>query len=542
MQATYRLTVLLRRKNDLPDSEIYNVWAAIGDAPAELRPESRVPNLGDAIERAFDAVAGKWWDIGRQLSAEPSADLAHTPACAPNLSDFGLMLAWTHLVRSWIPDNRKILVTTDDPWMFRHLSGIAGVVAGVAPPLRPVEARLWLRGYLSRLRTALRFAVSAITSRRSPSPIATGKKTILVYCHPNSSSDGNDGYFGSLMHDQPDTLRVLHVDCRPATARTLSKDGRTHSLHRWGNPLSAGQLVWARWKPSAGWRSHEAAWLVRRATSLEGGTAAGAAIRWQQHCQGNWVRRAKPSVVAWPWENHSWERAFVRQCRAEGVSTVGYQHSVVGRQMLNYAPASNPDGLESIPNKILTSGPATARQLKNWKLPGDRIAIGGAWRIPRTVGPMVSETAPVFMPLPFDSRIAAEMVAAAKSVSGRMFLVKPHPMSPHAFTETETVRRTELVLAEHAALSAVVFAASTVGLESLIAGIPTFRFQPWSCMALDILPSDFTVPSVNAENLGRALEKPTAPGWIDRDTIFAAPDLELWRQFLEVEASDGKPA
>jgi hypothetical protein len=533
---------LLRRTIDLPASDAYSVWAAIGRSPIGLPPVTRMLDLGEIVERAFDAVAEEWWDIGRQLSTEPGADLAHTPACVSNLSDFGLMLAWTHIVRAWVSDNRKILLTTDDPWMFRHLSGIGGVIAGSPPPLRLVEAKLWLRGYLSRLRTALRFAASAIALRSHRNSIATGNASILVYGHPASNSDGDDGYFGNLMRDQPDIRRVLHIDCLPATARTLAEDGRTHSLHGWGNPLAAARLVRARWKPSTGWRQHKAAWLVRRAASREGGTAAGAAIRWQQHCQRNWLRRATPRVVVWPWENHSWERAFVRECRTAGVATVGYQHSVVGRQMLNYAPASNPDGLQSIPDRILTSGPATAHQLESWKLPGDRITIGGAWRISRTAGLVVSETAPVFMPLPFDGRIAAEMIAAAKSVPDRIFLVKPHPMTPHAFAETDTVRHTDLALAEHTVLSAVVYAASTVGLESLIAGIPTFRFQPWSCMALDILPSDLNVPAVAAENLGQALENPVAPASIDRDRIFAAPDLAVWRRFLEMEAQDAKPA
>ena len=122
---------------------------------------------------------------------------------------------------------------------------------------------------------------------------------------------------------------------------------------------------------------------------------------------------------------------------------IGYQHSVVGRQMLNYAPQSNPDGLASIPDRILCSGSATAGQLVEWGIPANQVSIGGARRLAEETAPDYARDAPVFLPLPFDKRVSAEMIAAAKSVPGKTFLVKNHPMTPYAFSETDTVRRTD---------------------------------------------------------------------------------------------------
>ena len=37
----------------------------------------------------------------------------------------------------------------------------------------------------------------------------------------------------------------------------------------------------------------------------------------------------------------------------------------------NYSPATNVDGLESVPDKVLCTGPATYRKLAEWGVPGD---------------------------------------------------------------------------------------------------------------------------------------------------------------------------
>lgn len=529
------MSVVLSRPKSLPSDSSYEQWAVIGTPVSELDAARHLPGLEEALEHAFEEVAEMWWKIGSELSAEPTAEQGHTPACTANLSDFGLMLAWSRLVVRWASEHRTILVVTDDPWMFRHLSRLEGVVAGPAPALRLAEFRLFVRGYAARVSAALRFARSAIRMGRQRSVFPSGATTILTYGHPTSTPEGQDGYFGGMMKEFPSIKRLLHIDCPPARAEMLITDGRTHSLHSWGNPLAALGLIWARWRPSAAWRRHDAAWLIRRAARREGGTASGAAICWQQHCQQRWLHAVRPDTVAWPWENHSWERVFARACRAAGVATVGYQHSVIGPLMLNYSPASVKDGLGGLPDRILTAGEVPASQLRVWGIPADIIDVGGAWRIAREAPVTFEEDAPIFVPLPFDGRVAAEMVAAVKNVPDRQFLVKEHPMTPFGFTETAHLCRTDRPLGEHVSLAAVIYAATTVGLESLLAGIPTFRFRPRSCMAIDVLPADQGVGVVDADSIGEALQhlKPGAlPEW---DAFFAPVDLDLWRRYLNVE-------
>ena len=504
-------------------------WVVISGCDDGLDPARQIANLGQSLEEAFDSIATEWWALGRALSAEASATLAHTPACAANASDFGQMLAWSRLLEKWAKGTEIVLVVCDDPWLFRHFAALPKVVAGAAPLLWPKALRLTFRGYAARAAVGLRMAKVAWALRHHRSGVKGGTH-LLVYGHPASTVDGTDAYFGPLMRQIPELSRVLHVDCGVERARTLAADGRTSSLHAWGSPLFAlTRLVFARWRP------RDSSWLVRRAAALEGGTGQAAAIRWQLHCQSRWLAKVKPVAVAWPWENHSWERAFVRAARARGVRSLGYQHSVIGGQMLNYGMDSNPDGTASIPDRILCSGAATLRRLSAWGLPSERLAVGGALRFTQPLTVTCDPKQPVFLALPFDQEVAAEMVEAARTAArkGWRFLVRDHPMTPFAFDETDAVRRSPGPLNDQTSVAAVVYAATTVGLESLLAGLPTLRFRPNARISIDILPDGLTVPVTGPDDLAQSLAQlsvPTAPA---RDDVFAAADPQVWQSILE---------
>ncbi|MEO5373698.1 MAG: hypothetical protein H7840_05395 [Alphaproteobacteria bacterium] len=509
---------------------------AIGGEGRGLDPARARRDVAAGLERAFDACAAAWLELGRDLGRTPSAGLAHTPACVANASDLGQMMAWSRLVEEWTEDSGTTLVLCDDPWLFRHLAALPGVRAdSPPPPLWRVEVRLALRGWVARTYRALALARAALALRKHRDG-GKGGATLLVYGHPASTADGHDAYFGDLPSQLSGLGRVLHVDCPVERARELG-----HSLHAHGHPLFALlTLPFARWRPSRRDLAGRHGWLVRRAAAREGGTAQAALIRWQIHCQARWLAARRPRVVAWPWENHAWERALVREARRRGVTTIGYQHSVIGRQMLNYAPGSNPDGVASLPDRIPCSGEATRDQLAAWGVPEDRLAIGGALRFPAAARVSHDREAPVFMALPFDGLVATEMVEAARDVvarGGRRFLVKDHPMSPHAFDDGPGVTRTRDPLGAHGALSAVVFAATTVGLEALLAGLPTVRFRPRGRVSIDILPAEAAaaVTVADAEGLGAALDTLdtlAAPPPLARDRVFAPVDLDLWRHLL----------
>ena len=472
--------------------------------------------------------------MGRALGADPNASLAHAPACAANASDLGLMLAWSRLVGDWVEAEEKVLVVCDDPWMFRHLLAQGARAGGRPPPLWSRALVLWLRGFAARTRTAIRLGLTAMRLRRHRVRYPKGAPAILVYGHPSSTAAGDDGYFGGLMATVPELMRVLHVDCGPGRASALAAHERTVSLHAWGNLWAALALPWMRWRPSPAHQAGPYGWLVRRAAALEGGTGQAAMIRWQHLCGRAWLADAAPSAVAWPWENHAWERAFVRHARATGVRTVGYLHATVGRGELNYSPASNPDGLESIPDIILTNGPAAHARLRAYGYPEARLVDGGAWRYSAMPRLRHDPAGPVFVALPFDADIAAQMTAAIRPLAagGRRFVVKDHPMEPFSFSEQPGMVSTDQPLAEHHGLAAVLYAATTVGLEAVLAGLPTIRFQPTGKVPTDPVPENIPLPGASAETIEAALRAPAPPPSISHDDVFSPPHAEVWRRVL----------
>jgi hypothetical protein len=510
--------------------EGFDAWCAIGAEPGNADPARRIAGLGRLLEDALDRSRDEWLALGRELGQDPSAVLAHAPACATNASDLGLMLAWTRLVEEWATQSRTVLVVCDDPWLFRHLAARRGVSAGRAAPLWPEELRLGLRGFLARTLVAARVFLASLRFGRHVR-VSPGSAWILSYAHPGSSADDMDAYFGELMSDLPALRRVLHVDGPLARAERLCASARTISLHGFGAPIAALGLWRARWRPRLDGPNP---WLIRRAAAREGGTGQAAMIAWQIHCQERWLARAKPAVVAWPWENHSWERAFVRAARRNDVKTVGYQHATVGAREWNHAPGSNPDGQASLPDLILCNGPANRARLRAFGHEQSRLAIGGAWRAPAQARLRRDPAGPVFVALPSDPAVAAEMVAAIQPLAriGFRFVVRDHPMTPFSLAPGPGVTRAEGPLAAQKGVAAVLYAGTSVGLEAALCGLPTIRFRPENTVANDVLPEGIDLPSADRDELGRAVRSAVLPPSLDPGAVFAPREREVWRTVL----------
>ncbi len=535
------MTVVLHHPGDAPDKTAYDAWFAIGpSATGGLDPETRMADIQGRLECAFESMANTWLTLARSMSEDSSAALSHTASAAANVSDFGVMLAWSRLVEDAAAGAGMTLVVCDDPWMFRHLETLDNVSSGARPPLLGGKIRLGLRGPLARTKVTLVNLLAWWRTRGHRELCPQVCASLLVYGHPTSTADGVDGYFGTLMRDVDELVRVLHVDCPPGRAIELARDDRTFSLHAWGSPIDALTLPWARWRPGRTHLAGSFGWLIRRAAALEGGCGQGAMIAWQQRCQRRWLKQANPGTVAWPWENHAWEKDFVRAARRAGVRTIGYQHAVIGRHMLNYSPEANRDGTDSLPDKVFCSGPSTLNQLLAFGMAEDRLGLGGAFRFPETGRLDYDPQGPVFVALPFDRKISAEIIAAAHRLlpHGLRFVVKDHPMSPCAFEEAPGLTRTGDPLNRQGGLSAVLYAATSVGLEACLGGLPTIRFLSGERMALDIMPQDVTLPTATSQNLHETLlavadqnssQRPTPP---HGEQFFAAVSLELWRKEL----------
>lgn len=520
-------------------------WCAVAGTKAAIVGTPYLDNAAERLEAAFDSIRDEWWAIGRALAATPTAELAHMPTCGTYTSDFGVMMAWARLVGALAVESPATLVLCDDPWLFRRLAAIDGVAARPAPRLWPRCLALAIRGFFARVRVAFRVATARTRTGRRRRNHGKDERVILVYAHPESDAHGNDAYFGDLMRRMPELKRLVHTDGDVARACALGHDGRTSSLHAWGRLAWTLTLPFQRWRPSSADLAHPVeGWLIRRARSIENGGGQPAMNRWQMLCQAAWLADVRPAAVVWPWENHPWERAFVRVARRLGVRIVGYQHTVIGPHMFNQSPASNPDGIAGIPDLILCNGSAYRDFLAAWGVPRDRLAIGGNFRLADARSVTHDSKAPLFVALSNNPDFARQMMDAIRplAVAGRTFVVRDHPMVPFAFEETANIRPAQGPLTTAASVSGVLYCTGTVGLEAILAGLPTLRFRPRGSVAMDILPPGVAARPVDAVTLAFALAEGTPRLSVSRDAILADVDMAAWRTALGAAAvPEAKP-
>jgi hypothetical protein len=542
------MPVLLRRQVDLSPPDLYDQWFAVGGIDPDtldLPSDRMMPNTPELLERAFEDGRDLWWRMGRALAAQPSADISHAAACASFGSDFGVMLGWDRLVRKVAAEGIRTLVICDDPYLFRHLSGLSGVAAGRLPGVRRYALRRAARGLLARTLVAFRVTRASVFLRRDRARYTFGAPGLIVYGHPKTRADGTDVYFGDLMTRFPEIWRVLHTDCGLARAGELGAAQRTVSAHAWGSPVYAlVRLPWVRWRPAIkDSLCREFSWLIRRSATHENGGGGPAMNRWQTHCQARWLRATRPRAVAWPWENFAWERALVRAARKLDVGTVGYQHTVIGPHQINYSARCNPDAPVSIPDTIVADGPAYRKEMIDWGLPAKTVVDGGAFRITEPFQhPVYNPMAPVYVALSANLTIAARQVAVAGriAVAGFKVVVKQHPMYPISFAETDNLTRTETSLAEYPALSCVVYCTGASAVDALLAGVPGVRLRFADQISIDVLPNDVQGAVADVGEILSFVRDPVPPASVVWRDLFSPVDYRIWSKLLNISRDSAK--
>lgn len=537
------MSVLLAHGGAVPEAAAFDTWLCTTGTDEErtgrLDPARKRPDVADRLEDAFMAARDIWVALGRRMYAEPTGKVGHTSVCASFGSDFGIMLAWVRIAEDLSAESGRHLIICDDPWLFRALGGLPGVVAvSSPPPLVGVEWKRHIRGFLSRVKNAVRLARTSLATRRFTAKVLDKPAAMVVFAHPLSTPEGHDAYFGDLMEQLPGLVRLLHTDCPAARAIELSAHERTASLHGFGSPLYAlWRLPFVRWRPTLTGLPEPQRWLVRRAAAMENGGGGPAMNRWQMHCQARWLARAKPQglkTVTWPWENFAWERALVRTARAMGIGTVGYLHTVIGPHQFNYAADASPDGTDSIPDRIAADGPAYTRDLLANGQPAARIIDAGAFRFTPDGTKRYAPDGPVFVPLSGNLRIAKLQIEAGRRVAaaGRTVIVKPHPMYPIDIPTTERLSATDTPFMRQTAISAVLFTTGASGLEALLAGVPCVRLRIDGLISINVFPQGIDCPTANLDSVAEVLERQAPPPIIEWHDIFSEPDLAIWRELL----------
>lgn len=498
-----------------------------------------LPGIAERLEASFEAIRDDWQHVAHGLRRLDGPGLAVMTTSAANISDFGLMMAWRRLAGDLIRADGDAVLLCDDALMFRVLALLPGICAGPAPGRLMPAFRQLARGLAARVAVTIRCLRARIALAGQKSAGETGDGWILVYGHPASNAEGHDAYFGDLMQRHPRLRRVLHTDCDIATARRIGRDGRSQALHAWGSLLEAIKAPFRWWRPSSRHLDAGLAGLVRRAALVENSGGAIAMNSWQCHCQERWLEGVRPARIAWPWENHGWERRFVPKARAAGARTIGYQHTVVGRHQYNFAAASNLDPVAETPDTICCNSPRYLAQLRRWCRPNQDLHLAGAFRIRRIDRNALDPAGPVYVALCPFAPIAAQMIAALEDLadSDLDFVVKDHPLYPFDFRETAHLKRTDKTIPDFPGMRAVIYSTGATGLEGLLSGVPTLRYLPDDRIAPDTLPDGVPVTTVTAGTLGAALRDLPPPADIRYDDIFAEIDYTLWDALFSTDSA-----
>ena len=500
----------------------------------------KVENLSLRLEKCFEKIRNIWWKIGTKLAQLPSGKLAHMPSCSTYASDFGQMLAWVTLAKELSQDPETTIIICPDPWLFRAIADLNNVTADKVPRLLITSIQYWIRGFASRLKLVVRLMSATLRCRSTIKNHDMAQRVLLVYPHPESRHDGYDSYFGNRMHFDQNLYRLLHTNGNLQQTLYLTKHSRTASLHAWGNFLWLPNLLFTRWKLPFGHLNLPHPWLIKRAVHIEASGASAAANLWQIKCQNAWINARERTVIVWPWENHPWERELTQKALKKGIKTVGYQHTVVGPHMYNQSPNANHNGIASLPDTIISNGPSYTADLVHFGVPMKRLKIGGSYRQKFSGEIAFDPNGPIFVGLSNNPKFSEEMLRAIRQYSrssNKLFLIKSHPMYPYHIDPSPSMRSTENPIGSDGGISALIFCTGTIGLEGLLNGIPTIRFQPEGFVAMNILPTGIEVVSVDAKQLSSALNSLSKKQQYINKKVFSKIKESVWCEALEFEST-----
>lgn len=526
------MTVNLCHSGNVPARRAYDFWLATTDTKVSLPAEHFWEGVCDNLENAYNRCEEICVNTGHALARQNGSEIARTPTMGAYGTDFRLYVAWAKLAETLAADKRNFLIVCDDPWLFREIASRLGLRETRPPSLWKAKLQLRARGILSRFRNAVRLAIACMKLRHQRRAIPDSCPSILVYGHPDTQVDGEDAYFGDLMMKETSLVKVLHTDCELRLAIKLSGD-RTTSLHAWGGPFKAIGLIATRWRPHI---SADLAFshLIKRAVEVENSGAGPMMTRWQAMCQSRWIADRQPTIIIWPWENFSWERILCRTAKRMEIPTVGYQHTVVGAHQINFRADLNPDREASLPDRIVCNGEGYRRELADWGHDPKNLLTGGAFRVRKPQPIRHDEDAPIYFALSALVPIAREQIKAAHALAdtGRRVLFRDHPMYPIDIAESANLRRAEKGLTAQKVLSAVVYSTGTSGLEALLAGLPTIRFQPYDRVAVVVLPEGLETPTATQFSIKEAIDAAAAPQTVTWDEIFTPVDYSVWADLL----------
>ncbi|MDD1674648.1 MAG: hypothetical protein LUQ13_03300, partial [Methanomicrobiales archaeon] len=198
-------------------------------------------------------------------------------------------------------------------------------------------------------------------------------------------------------------------------------------------------------------------------------------------------------TIAYPFENHIWEKAVCSavRSRAEETLLIGFQHSTIYSTLLNYFIAPCEAVSPFLPHRIVTSGSRAHDLLLHSGYPPGMVRRGGAIRFLRNEGtttPFQKRNVPftILVAPTVDINESVELISrvldACAGLEGVRIVIRCHPDLPfdrilplleHPLPGNATADPGDPARLSEAGV--LVFSSTSVAMEALAAGIPVIQ-------------------------------------------------------------------
>lgn len=396
----------------------------------------------------------------------------------PFVSDFFLHLCYIVVARSIVLRYEgTICIFCDSPSVIESIRTTLGQIPGIAVEVSLSSARtaadrllnplvslknrsIFLFRYLSRVLLA---RLICVMQPRAP-PVPPDRRLVAIHSWADHRSFPggnryNDVYFGDLgeilLQNGMEPVYIVHVLPTLWYPRAL-KSLRSTTV-RWmvfEEFLGVADIFRAAFRRSCNWGYPESVPLVC-------GCDVTALVRDEarRDCTGSrsiqsclWYYAARSlgarlhhSSLFYTFENHIWEKMFIRgfRCSSPETKLIGYAHATVNPMELSYsqAPSGRPE--PPLPDVIAVNGIRARETLAGSGFPQDRIVVVGTLRY-ANAGNVQRDTRPrqrkrILVILSADFNKSVEMVQVAvrafAPMTGTDIVLKPHPTMKTAVLE-----------------------------------------------------------------------------------------------------------
>lgn len=476
--------------------------------------------LGDRLHVVMERLRQPFLDFIATLgAAQPDVEGWWASALSWKVcgaSDLFLLASYAHVVDVLRSESSGslLLIVVEDPWLYRQLqsthASTPGVVFAGGVRLWPARVRAATLGAAKRAVWAGRLLRSRVvqrwhSGRHEPPPGAD----VAIYSFPldryfRGAADCMDPFLGEI-----DRIleRAGYTIERFSPPDAVGFEKAVGARRRFFSPLvlelRLRMLVVALfrcWRPC--WPKSSAIegvpvdWLLRREwwRDLAGARFFLTAVFLQ--CMRGFLNRRAIRLIVYPYENQPWEKMIVLAARERGAKVLGYQHGGgMPHLMLSYFHGAGEADAEPLPDLILTSGRHAHRVLADGGTPPSRLVLGGSWRFPA-----LAEDASrveldahdedffsrILVALPLTTVLFEHLLAAivyafpdGGRAEGLQLVFKPHPGLPLRLERLPF--RAEIVAGTFreamARCATVLYTASSVGMEALIAGRRVLRYR-----------------------------------------------------------------